>query len=137
MGEDNSLHFLPRGSVLGIANTVFDALHQFGAALATGNRFVLAGGEGTAQLLKLLPKPLLPHIELADEWRGANFDAVLLSDEARLGEILRALAERRGAIVQVTCGAPEFRLSGLVKEKTVSVNTAAAGGNASLMTIGR
>ncbi len=137
VGEDNSLHFLPRGSVLGIANTVFDALHQFGAALATGNRFVLAGGEGTAQLLKLLPKPLLPHIELADEWRAANFDAVLLSDEARLGEILRALAERRGPIVQVTCGAPEFRLSGLVKEKTVSVNTAAAGGNASLMTIGR
>ncbi len=123
--------------MLGIANTAFDALHQFGAALATGNRFVLAGGEDTAHLLKLLPKPLLPHIELAKDWQAAKFDAVLLSDEARLGEILRVLAERPGPIVQVTCGAPEFRLASLVREKTVSIDTAAAGGNASLMTIGK
>ncbi len=137
VGEDNRLHFLPRGRVLGIANTAFDALHQFGAALATGNRFVLAGGEGIASLLKLLPRPLHPRIELANEWQAASFDAVLLSDGARLAEVLRLLAARPGPIVQVTCGAPEFRLSGLIEEKTVSINTAAAGGNASLMTIGK
>ena len=38
VGEENRLLLLPRGRVLGIAGTAFEALHQFGAALASGNR---------------------------------------------------------------------------------------------------
>ena len=52
-------------------------------------------------------------------------------------EVGHALAVRPGPIVQIVCGEPEFRLERLVKEKCISINTAAAGGNASLMTIGR
>jgi RHH-type transcriptional regulator, proline utilization regulon repressor / proline dehydrogenase / delta 1-pyrroline-5-carboxylate dehydrogenase len=194
VGEENRLFFQPRGQVLGIAGTAFDALHQFGAALATGNRFVLAGREGIAQFLKLMSKPLLRHVEVISaslksnsplapalshggerekdapdygrepsplageggqrsgrvrgvpdigrggagaDWRAAKFDAVLLSDDTRVSEVAQALAARSGPIVQIVSAAPEFPLFGLVKEKTVSVNTTAAGGNASLMTIGK
>ncbi len=84
-----------------------------------------------------LRSALQPHIEFTSEWQKAAFDAVLLCDEARIAEVERVLAARPGAIVQIICGEPEFRLSRLIKEKCISVNTAAAGGNASLMTIGR
>ncbi len=43
------------------------------------------------------------------------------------------LAGPPGPIVQAVLGTPEFALFRLVKEKAVSINTAAAGGNASLM----
>jgi len=137
VGEDNRLRFLPRGRVLGIAGTIFDALHQFGAALATANRFILPDAEGLAALRKLMPDPLRPHIEFASARQTAKFDAVLLSDEAELAETLRELAGRPGPIVQAVLATPAFPLFRLVKEKAISVNTAAAGGNASLMTLGK
>ncbi len=137
VGEENRLLILPRGRVLGIASTVFEALHEIGAALATGNCLVLTGAEGLASLGKLLPAPLQPQIEFAGDWEKAAFDAVLLPGPARIAEIAHALAARPGPIVQIVSGEPGFRLERLVKEKCISVNTAAAGGNASLMTIGR
>ncbi|MGO9485873.1 MAG: bifunctional proline dehydrogenase/L-glutamate gamma-semialdehyde dehydrogenase PutA [Rhodomicrobium sp.] len=137
VGEENRLLLLPRGCVLGIAGSAFDAVHQFAAALATGNRFVLALADGLAPLRNVLPSALHPHIEFASEWQKAAFDAVLLCDDARIAEVERVLAARPGAIVQIICGEPEFRLFRLIKEKCISVNTAAAGGNASLMTIGK
>jgi RHH-type proline utilization regulon transcriptional repressor/proline dehydrogenase/delta 1-pyrroline-5-carboxylate dehydrogenase len=137
VGEDNRLRFLPRGWLLGIAHTLADALHQSGAALATGNRLLLADGENLAPLRPLLPDALRTHIELLSDWQGAEFGAVLLSDQAKLAETLHLLARRPGPIVQMVCGTPAFSLFRLVKEQTISINTAAAGGNASLMTLGK
>jgi RHH-type proline utilization regulon transcriptional repressor/proline dehydrogenase/delta 1-pyrroline-5-carboxylate dehydrogenase len=137
VGEENRLRILPRGRVLGIADTVFEALHQCGAALATGNRLVLTGSQGLASLGKLLPASLQPQIEYVGDWESASFDAVLLCGQARIAEVAHALAARPGPIVQIVCAGPGFRLERLVKEKCISINTAAAGGNASLMTIGR
>jgi RHH-type proline utilization regulon transcriptional repressor/proline dehydrogenase/delta 1-pyrroline-5-carboxylate dehydrogenase len=137
VGEDNRLSFLPRGRALGIADTVFDALHQFAAALAAGNRFILAEADGLTPLKQSLPPNLQANFEFTGDWPAAHFDAVLLSDEEKLDQTLRALADRPGPIVQIVCGTPEFALFRLIKEKTVSINTAAAGGNASLMTLGR
>lgn len=137
VGEDNRLRFLPRGAVLGIANSISGALHQFGAALATGNRFLLHDNEAAKRLLERLPKNLRGHIASAAAWEASSFDAVLVSDEARGREIARTLARCRGPIIPVLSGNPEYSLNMLVKERTVSTNTAAAGGNASLMTIGK
>jgi RHH-type transcriptional regulator, proline utilization regulon repressor / proline dehydrogenase / delta 1-pyrroline-5-carboxylate dehydrogenase len=86
-------------------------------------------------LQNLLPEELLPHA-FAREW-PANFDAVLLSDARKMTETLNALSQRPGPIVQVFIPNPKYRLFHLVKEKTVSNNTAAAGGNASLMMLGK
>ena len=137
VGEENRLRFLPRGRVLGIAETPFNALHQFGAALATGNRFVLADAEELRGLQERLPPALQPLMDYTGDWRKAAFDAVALCEEAQLGQVLPVLAERPGPIVQAVLGTPEFALCRLVKEKAVSVNTAAAGGNASLMALSR
>ncbi len=137
VGEDNRLRFLPRGAVLGIANSISGALHQFGAALATGNRFLLHDNEAAKRLLERLPKNLRGHIASAAAWEASSFDAVLVSDEARGREIARTLARCRVPIIPVLSGNPEYSLNMLVKERTVSTNTAAAGGNASLMTLGK
>jgi RHH-type transcriptional regulator, proline utilization regulon repressor / proline dehydrogenase / delta 1-pyrroline-5-carboxylate dehydrogenase len=137
VGEDNRLSFSPRGRVLGIASANFDALDQFGAALATGNRFVLSYAEGFGVLRERIPASLLPYVEFADNWRDAGPDAVLLANQSKLDEVLLALAERDGPLIQIEEPSPHYGLSRLVKEKTVSINTTAAGGNASLMTIDR
>jgi len=67
-------------------------------------------------------------------------DAVLHHGDAdALRAVCQALAQRPGPIVGVTglpTGATDVPLERLVHERSVSVNTAAAGGNASLMTIG-
>ena len=55
-----------------------------------------------------------------------------------LREVLRAVAARPGAIVGVTAlpvGDMAIPLERLVVERSLSINTAAAGGNASLMTM--
>ena len=137
VGEDNRLRFLPRGTVLGFASSIRDGLHQFGAALATGNRFLLHDNEAAKRLLDGLPKPLRARIASAAAWEAENFDAVLVCDEARARDIAQTLARRPGPIVPVLSGDPDYNMNMLVKERTVSINTAAAGGNASLMTIGK
>lgn len=55
----------------------------------------------------------------------------------------RAIADRAGAIVPIQALTPDeirmgldYERTGLLEERSVSVNTAAAGGNASLMSIG-
>ena len=67
-------------------------------------------------------------------------DAVLHhGDATSLQAVCTALARRAGPIVGVTAlqpGATDIPLERLVIERALSVNTAAAGGNASLMTIG-
>ena len=56
-----------------------------------------------------------------------------------LQAVCTALTRRAGSIVGVTAlqpGATDIPLERLMIERALSVNTAAAGGNASLMTIG-
>ncbi|MCL4185035.1 MAG: bifunctional proline dehydrogenase/L-glutamate gamma-semialdehyde dehydrogenase PutA, partial [Burkholderiaceae bacterium] len=69
-----------------------------------------------------------------------DVDAVLFhGSAAALAELCRHMARREGPIVAVQGLAPgdtDIRLERLVVERVVSVNTAAAGGNATLMTIG-
>jgi RHH-type transcriptional regulator, proline utilization regulon repressor / proline dehydrogenase / delta 1-pyrroline-5-carboxylate dehydrogenase len=135
VGEDNRLRFLPRGAVLGIADTAFEALRQAAAALATGNRFLLAEGAASKELREWLPDILRSRIELNADLQAADFDAVLVSGEEAAQEVARSVAERPGPIIPVLAGKPDYGLHMLVKEKTVSINTTAAGGNASLLTL--
>ena len=77
-----------------------------------------------------------------NEWASAaaTFDAVLLhGSRAKLERVLAQLAEREGPIVPLDAYAPgdhAIRIERLFVERVVSVNTAAAGGKATLMTIG-
>jgi RHH-type proline utilization regulon transcriptional repressor/proline dehydrogenase/delta 1-pyrroline-5-carboxylate dehydrogenase len=52
-----------------------------------------------------------------------------------VGAALRALAELPGPIVLPQAGSAGYRLDWLVEEVSTSINTTAAGGNASLMVL--
>ncbi|MDP2333306.1 MAG: bifunctional proline dehydrogenase/L-glutamate gamma-semialdehyde dehydrogenase PutA [Reyranella sp.] len=110
VGERNSYALRPRGTILCVAEDPAHLQSQIDAATATGNRAV---------------------VDVED----ATVSAVLFDGSADdLLALGRKLAARDGPIVPIFV-AP-YPLEFLFDEVTLSVNTAAAGGNASLMAIG-
>ncbi len=136
-GEDNSLRFVPRGLVAGVASTTAGRLHQVMAALATGNRIVFADEAPVRSLVEAMPKPVAKEVMLEADWFDLPLEALLVDATDDEADSLRArLAARGGPIVPLLRPEPEYDPTRLVHERTVSVNTAAAGGNASLMAMG-
>ena len=98
-----------------------------------------AGGEGG--VISGLDRRGLFTASGASTWPSAG---VLFEGEAdALGDHLRQLADRPGPIVRLQALTParlaageDYNLADLVEECAIATNTAAAGGNASLMTIG-
>jgi RHH-type proline utilization regulon transcriptional repressor/proline dehydrogenase/delta 1-pyrroline-5-carboxylate dehydrogenase len=130
VGERNVYQTTPRGRVLCRAPDLAGALRQVSAALATGNRALVAG-----VTIPDLPPSLAEWIEPADA--DAPCDAVLFDGpEPALLALTRRLAEQEGPIVPVYVARPDYPLDGLVQERSISINTTAAGGNANLMAIG-
>ncbi len=145
VGQRDSYFVRPRGRVLVETQTVAGLTAAIGAALATGNHVVLAPGEAASALAASLPPQLASRIALAGSEGDAAIDAVLFEGDAdRLAALNARIADRDGPIVAVHAistdglagGRETFALAGLVEEVAISVNTAAAGGNASLMSIG-
>lgn len=141
-GERNTYLLLPRENVLGLADDEADLLVQLAGALSVGNRVVWQDGEVTKALRAKLPKAVQSRIQLVADWKSEDvaFDAVLHhGDSDQLREICQQVAARKGAIIGVqglSRGETAVPLERLLIERSLSVNTAAAGGNASLMTIG-
>ncbi len=132
VGEQNLYQTTPRGRVLCRAPDLAGALPQVSAALATGNRALIA-----EIAIPDLPPSLKEWIETVPADAAAPCDAVLFDGpELALLALLRRLAEGDGAVVPVYVARPDYPLDGLVQERSVSINTAAAGGNANLMAIG-
>jgi RHH-type proline utilization regulon transcriptional repressor/proline dehydrogenase/delta 1-pyrroline-5-carboxylate dehydrogenase len=129
VGEENTLRLVPRGRVLGVAKDVSAAAAQLAAAAATGNRFVLRDRDLARQLTDTLPQALAERVNCDD----GPVDAVLV--EGNGDALRREVARWPGPIIPVCCGGPEYDLTRLVWERTRSVNTAAAGGNAQLMAL--
>jgi len=138
-GESNVYRLLPREAVLCLADDEADRLAQLAAVLAVGGR-VLWPAEAAA-LAERLPEVLRDRVTLAQDWTRAtvHFDALLHHGDAGARRSLcRQMAERAGPIVGVIAlepGQHAIPLERLVVERALSINTAAAGGNASLMTI--
>ena len=139
-GESNLYALQPREAVLCLASRDDDRLLQLAAVLAVGGRVLWPAAE--AALLPALPPALQPRVLRVQDWTRAeaHFDAVLLHGEtAQRLQVAAQLAQRPGPIVPLHAfepGEAELPLERLVVERSVSINTAAAGGNASLMTIG-
>jgi RHH-type proline utilization regulon transcriptional repressor/proline dehydrogenase/delta 1-pyrroline-5-carboxylate dehydrogenase len=148
-GERNTYTLGARGTVLCVAATASGARAQFAAALATGNHALFSGAAGE-QLVTSLPASLRQHATVRKAGESAtSFDAVLFEgDSDELMSLVKDVAKRPGPIVSVqgvSAGAfadtahegdQDYALERLLTERSVSVNTAAAGGNANLMTIG-
>ncbi|WCM91573.1 trifunctional transcriptional regulator/proline dehydrogenase/L-glutamate gamma-semialdehyde dehydrogenase [Acidovorax sp. NCPPB 2350] len=139
-GERNQYRVQPREHVLCLAGTDADRLVQLAAVLAVGGR-ALWPATASAQR-GALPGAVQERIVLVADWQapGVPLDAVLHHGDAQaLLGVCRALAARPGPIVGVSGHAPgdaAVALERLVAERAVSINTAAAGGNASLMALG-
>jgi RHH-type transcriptional regulator, proline utilization regulon repressor / proline dehydrogenase / delta 1-pyrroline-5-carboxylate dehydrogenase len=142
-GEANLYAVLPREAVLCLAADGpagdADRLLQLAAVLAAGSHAVWPGA--AAALRERLPIDVRERITLAGDWTQAHtaFDAVLHhGDAASRQTVAQSLAQRPGPIVGLTGldkGDARIPLERLVIERSLSINTAAAGGNASLMTL--
>ena len=141
-GERNSYAILPREHVLCLADDEADLLIQLAAVLAVGSSAVWPDTAASKPLRARLPKEVQARVRLVAEWNKDEvvFDAVLHhGDSDQLREVCQQISQRGGAIVGVngqSHGETNIPLERLVIERALSVNTAAAGGNASLMTIG-
>ncbi|WP_354678359.1 trifunctional transcriptional regulator/proline dehydrogenase/L-glutamate gamma-semialdehyde dehydrogenase [Cupriavidus plantarum] len=144
-GERNTYSLLPRERVLCLAQQESDLALQLAAVLAVGAEAAWADIPLSKGLLARLPKAVQSRVRLvADrgDWSSADaaFDAVLHhGDSDQLRTVCEQVAARPGPIVSVQGlghGEPNIALERLLIERSLSVNTAAAGGNASLMTIG-
>ena len=137
VGERNVLGHGPRGLVLCLAPTPEELARQIAAALATGNHVVLPKGDSDG--LGRLPTELGGWIEMSTDIWAAPIDAVLHAGTREdLIDLSQRLAKRPGQIVPVHLAGPDgaYCLDWLLRERSLSVNTTAAGGNAHLMMIG-
>ena len=134
-GESNTLEFHPRGAVLCMAKDERTLVAQAKAMRALGNTVILV-----REPMSLAVRDHLDgaDIVLVDKIDPSKLDAALLDVSAsRLRKVRMELATSSRAIVPVVVwkGKVEGDWMRLVVERTVTVNTAAAGGNAALLSL--
>jgi delta-1-pyrroline-5-carboxylate dehydrogenase (PutA C-terminal domain) len=146
VGENNLYALHPRGRILLAPETEDGLLHQLGAALATGNHAVIDEAAGLRPLVATLPASVSARLTWSDDWSASGpFAGALVEGEPeRVRTVTQRIAQLPGPLVLVQAvrrqeleeNADAYCLSWLLEEVSTSVNTAAAGGNASLMAIG-
>ncbi|MDE2428243.1 MAG: bifunctional proline dehydrogenase/L-glutamate gamma-semialdehyde dehydrogenase PutA, partial [Burkholderiales bacterium] len=133
-GERNTLSFAPRGRIFCAASTVPCLINQLAACFATGNTPVLP-----AQTLALLPSALPAEVRKLMVTAEADHCGaqMALVEGALLNSYKLIFAGSEDAIVSVieAHDTGELPLWRLVAERALCVNTTAAGGNASLMSL--
>ena len=141
-GERNTLSFAPRGLLLCLGEDIDALLHQLAAVLATGNRIAAVDGQNWQKMLGRLPPELVANfvapIALRPAGNFAGLAGVLSSGPAdRL--LQQGLAAEPGPLLPIYWPAKttgRYPLYRMLVERVVSVNTTAAGGNTTLMTLG-
>ncbi len=137
-GENNTLSFAPRGHILCAASSIGVLLNQLAATLACGNRAIVLDRSGHL-VPSGLPAEVKGLIEVVDSIDASSAEFQVALVESNLLATMRPLlASRPGAIIGVidTSEEGEIPLWRLVAERALCINTTAAGGNASLMTLG-
>ncbi len=145
-GESNELRLHGRGviAVLAQGASTEELARALGAALVAGNAVAVVGGGDTAQELRTAlmrggvaaaAMQLLPADQLGAVLRAVKLAGVIAPAALQLAA-QRELAGRDGAILPVVPMvelADARQLYRLVAEQTLTINTAAAGGNAALL----
>jgi RHH-type proline utilization regulon transcriptional repressor/proline dehydrogenase/delta 1-pyrroline-5-carboxylate dehydrogenase len=136
-GERNTLALVPRGSVVCVADTLAGLLNQIAAVLATGNIALVA--EDSSKLLPGdLPAVVKDRVQVVGSLENFAGDfQIALVETMRVAGLRASLAARSGALVGLidTNEDGAIPLWRLLAERALCVNTTAAGGNASLMTL--
>ncbi|MEW9855353.1 trifunctional transcriptional regulator/proline dehydrogenase/L-glutamate gamma-semialdehyde dehydrogenase [Novosphingobium sp. M1R2S20] len=131
VGERNVYMLHPRGRILLKPASTAGLYAQMAAVLATGNRGTVEGME--------LPQDLPRSVAEVFAARSEPFAGVLVEgDRERVSDAVHTAAQLPGAIVPVHASDKDtpWHSDWLLEEVSLSVNTTAAGGNASLMMIG-
>ena len=139
-GETNQYTVLARQRVLSIAQNEAQQLAQLNAIFTVGAQaIVLADNAFVLQYLQSMPEALRQQVAMIKDLHTGEFDAVLHHGSTnQLIDLQKHIAQREGAIIAIN----HFKdhelnipVEALVIERALSINTAAAGGNASLMTL--
>jgi RHH-type proline utilization regulon transcriptional repressor/proline dehydrogenase/delta 1-pyrroline-5-carboxylate dehydrogenase len=141
VGEQNIYRITSRGAVAALARSEQALLIQIGVILMTGNDAFVERANPACAVLGPLTSQLRGRLRIVDSWRAlGDLQAVLAEDETdELIALGRDLAARPGPIIPLVTPRTNdgcYDLDRLVAEVSLSTNTAAAGGNASLMSIG-
>ena len=133
VGESNLYRLQPRGQIGMRPETGQGLFEQMAAVLATGNRGVVAHP---------LPDDLPPNVAAAFSASATGPCSVILVEGDRIA-VAQAVAEAAampGPIISVHAAEQDqplaYHCDWLLEEVSISINTTAAGGNASLMMIG-
>jgi len=132
-GETNTLYLRPRGRVACVADTESALAEQIRVATASGNVALLPASAASERVRDAAGGPC----ELVADPLAAEPDAVLFAGEAAdAGELRRRLSAHSGPLVPliVAC-ADGYDWTRLVSERTITINTTASGGNASLLSL--
>jgi len=139
VGERNIYRLGACGTVLALAEIRDALIEQVAWALAAGNHVVLGKSAPITDILARLPEALLARIETPRDWRTAGpfARALVAGGETFMRGALRELAELPGPIVtaEAPCANGGYAGAMLLGETSISINTTAAGGNASLMAL--
>lgn len=129
-----------------VPQTEIGLYRQLTAVLATGNTAVIDEACGLRAVLKDLPETVAARAIWTGDWQAdAPFAGALIEgDSARIKEVNSRIAALPGPLVLTQAASPEdlaanqdaYCLNWLLEEVSTSINTTAAGGNASLMAIG-
>jgi RHH-type proline utilization regulon transcriptional repressor/proline dehydrogenase/delta 1-pyrroline-5-carboxylate dehydrogenase len=144
VGERNVYELRRRGLIAASALSATGLRLQIAAILATGNDAAVPALLAAAAL-QGLPAELAHRVTGCDDPLSApGLAGALIEGEGEtVADAARRLAARPGPILRCQALASaellageDYHLADLVEERSVSTNIAAAGGNASLMTIG-
>jgi RHH-type proline utilization regulon transcriptional repressor/proline dehydrogenase/delta 1-pyrroline-5-carboxylate dehydrogenase len=138
VGESNELRLRPRGIVRATGRSPRALLEQLAAAVATGNRVAIDDAPLAEALARALPAALRPWCVAA-----SSASAVVLVDESEatqcaewLAALRVELAAAEGPIAALIRADDGYALERLLLEQTVTINTAAVGGDPQLLSLG-
>ena len=137
-GERNSLRFAARGVILCAAASIGGLLNQIAATLATGNRAVVLDPQRVL-IPDSLPDEIMDRIAVVSSLDACDRPLQIALVETSLAASLRPPLPARDGVITLDCPTSEevrIDIWRLVAERALCVNTTAAGGNASLMTLG-
>jgi RHH-type proline utilization regulon transcriptional repressor/proline dehydrogenase/delta 1-pyrroline-5-carboxylate dehydrogenase len=145
VGERNLYALHPRGGLLLMPLTAAGLYHQLGAMLATGNTATVAAAPNLELLSRALPAHIVTRIAWRTEWEadGPFAGALIEGDAERVAAINARIARLPGPLVPVQAASSKdlatdldaYCIDRLLEEVSTSINTTAAGGNASLMAL--
>ncbi len=145
VGERNLYALHPRGAILCAPSSQTGLIRQVSAVLATGNRAVIECDNSLRTMLNGLPASVAARISWESSMAAEPMAGALIEGDVEyVTEMLGKIAALPGPLLltqsattaELESDADAYCLNWLLEEVSTSINTAAAGGNASLMSIG-